>query len=88
MKQTLTTTCARCGKPEIIAKTWVELIETKIGKSKLTHTQIACSDKECQKLFEENRAMDVKKKEELKMRNETYAKKRKEESEAQLSAAK
>lgn len=88
MKQTLTTTCARCGKPEIIAKTWVELIETKIGKSKLTHTQISCSDKQCQKMFDENREMDVRKKEELKMRNEAYAKKRKEEADATALAAK
>lgn len=86
MKQTLTTFCSRCGKSEIIAKTWIEMIDTKIGKSKLTHTQIACSDKDCQKLFEESRELDLKKKEELKMRNETYAKKRREET--QITAVK
>lgn len=86
MKETISSLCARCGKPEKIAKTWVEVIETRIGKSKLVHTQISCSDKECQKRFEENLAEDIRKKEELKMRNEIYAKKRKEESEAQLSA--
>jgi len=77
-----TTFCIRCKKPEKIAKTWVEVIETRAGKSKLIHSTIVCSDKECQKTFEENLASDIRKKEELKMRNEIYAKKRKEEAEA------
>ena len=88
MKNNISTMCARCGKPEKVAKTWVETIETRIGKSKLVHTQISCSDKECQKRFEENLAEDIRKKEELKMKNEIYAKKRKEEAEAAATAAK
>lgn len=84
MKNTLTSLCARCKKPERVAKTWVEIVETRMGKSKLVHTQIACSDKKCQKEFEDNLAEDIRKKEELKMRNEMYAKKRKEEAELAL----
>lgn len=82
MKNSISSLCARCKKPEKIAKTWVEVIETRVGKSKLTHTQIVCTDKECQKKFEFNLAEDIRKKEELKMKNELYAKKRKEEAEA------
>ncbi len=88
MKSTISSLCVRCKKPEKVAKTWVEVIETRIGKSKLIHSQIVCSDKQCQKEFEENLAEDIRKKEELKMKNEIYAKKRKEQIEQASANAK
>jgi len=81
------TKCTRCNKPNIIVKTWVETIETRSGKSKLTHTQLACSDKDCQKEFERKLAEEIKKREDMKMRNEAYAAKRRDAAE-QLEAGK
>ncbi len=68
--------CSRCRSPRKVAKTWIEMIETRAGKSKLTHTQIVCSNKECQKEFERKLAEEIRRKEEMKMKNESYAAKK------------
>ncbi len=48
--------CTRCGKPRVVARTWIEEIETYNGKSKVTHTQTVCPDPTCQKIVEERLA--------------------------------
>lgn len=72
----LTTTdiCSRCGSPQKITKTWVETIQTFDGTSKLTFSQIACTNKECQETFDKKMAEERRKKEELKSKNEAYVK--------------
>lgn len=74
MKTTLL--CARCNNPKIIKKSWVEIIKTSAGKSELIHTQLGCSDKECEKEFMKKTAEEVKKRELMKLRNESYAAKK------------
>jgi len=76
--QTAQSICTRCGSPEKIAKTWVEIIETRTSKSKLTHTQLACTNKDCQKKFEVKLSEEIKRREDMKMKNEAYAAKKKE----------
>lgn len=68
--------CSRCGNPTKITKSWIEIIETRSGKSKLTHTQLACTDEKCEKEFIEKSAEEVKKREAMRMRNEVYASKK------------
>lgn len=78
-------TCSRCGSPNYVVKTWIETIETRSGKSKLTHSQLACTNKECQKNFEIKRTEEIKKREEIKMKNEAYAAKKKADLEIALA---
>ncbi len=69
-------TCARCNHPNIIIKSWIEIIETRAGKSKLTHTQLACSDEKCEEEFVQKTAEEIRKRENMKLRNEAYANKK------------
>ncbi|MBI4058467.1 hypothetical protein HY408_01740 [Candidatus Gottesmanbacteria bacterium] len=43
-----TTTCIRCGKVRIIAKTWTE----KTQGTPITYTVTVCPDPECQKIVD------------------------------------
>lgn len=61
--------CDRCGSPKMIGKTWKENIETFNGKSTIEHTQILCSNKECQKDYDKKLIEDAKKREALKAGN-------------------
>ncbi len=76
MKKDSISTCSRCGKPTKVVKTWIEVIETRAGESKLTHTQLACTDDQCERDFEKKTAEEIRKREALKMRNEAYASKK------------
>lgn len=40
--------CPRCGAPRVVAKTWVEEVETISGTSHLKHTLMVCADEDCQ----------------------------------------
>lgn len=67
--------CGRCGSPQKITKTWIENIKTfDGGTSKLTFSQIACTNKECQVAFDKKMAEERRKKEEMKAKNEAYTK--------------
>ena len=46
---TVNTTCIRCGKIRIEARSWTE----NVSGSKITYTQTVCPDVECQKIVEE-----------------------------------
>ena len=52
MKSTSTSTCTRCGKVRIVAKTWIEKIVTASGKGNVTHSSTVCPDSDCQKIVE------------------------------------
>ncbi len=74
-KATTTDLCPRCGNPQKITKTWVETLKTfDGGTSKLTFSQIACTNQECQDAFDKKMKEERRKKEELKSKNEAYAK--------------
>lgn len=45
--------CDRCGSKRIISKKWTEKVENSYGYMTLYHTQILCTNKECQKELEE-----------------------------------
>jgi len=80
MKITSDLICSRCGGPAKISKTWVEMLETRAGPSKLTYSQIVCLDKKCLAEFNKKLAEDRRKKDELKLRAEEYAKNKKDEA--------
>ncbi len=52
MSGTIKNVCVRCGKERIVAKTWVEELETLGGRSKLTRTLMVCPDSTCQAALE------------------------------------
>lgn len=53
--------CTRCGTERIITKTWDETLETMRGKTTVTYTESVCPNKECQKLVEDELAVQKKK---------------------------
>ena len=67
--------CIRCGKNRIVAKIWIEQIDTYLGKSKITHTDTVCPDKECQKIVNRGLAQQKQKSEDLKHEREARMKK-------------
>lgn len=54
--------CSRCGSKKIVARTWLEKVPTYSGKStEVEYSQIVCTNKVCQKEFEENLAKETQK---------------------------
>lgn len=70
--------CERCGSKRRVSKTWTETVETIIGVSTLEMSQITCTNKVCQDLFDKNRAEEVAKINERKVAKEAQDKVRKE----------
>lgn len=68
--------CTRCGSPRIISETWEETRETYGGTSSVLVSQITCSNKQCQEDFDKNRAVEIKKRDELRARREEQEKSR------------
>lgn len=63
--------CIRCGKLRVEAKSWTEYI----GESRVTYTQYVCPDSECQKIVE---SQLQKKKDKLESIQQESLKRRKE----------
>lgn len=62
--------CTRCGSPRIVTKTWIETIKTFNGDTKLTFSQMECTNKECQEKFDKNLIEENKKRDALKAKKE------------------
>jgi hypothetical protein len=70
--------CERCGSKKKISKTWKEAFEMYSGSTMVEISQIVCVNKVCQRSFDENRAEEIVKKNELKLKKEVQDKLRKE----------
>lgn len=51
--------CERCGSKKRIASSWTERVQTMAGISILEMSQIICTNKMCQSLFDKNRAEEL-----------------------------
>ena len=58
--------CDRCNSKRVVAKTWIEKIKNDSGFMTPRHSQIICTNKECQKAFEKTILADIEKREKLK----------------------
>jgi hypothetical protein len=57
MTQTASYPCTRCGKERVISKTWKEAVKTFTGVSMVLHTETICPDPTCQKVVDEQLAV-------------------------------
>lgn len=62
--------CERCKSKRRISKTWKEKVPTFSGSVMVEYSQIVCTNKECQKLFDENLAKETKQRETLRLQKE------------------
>ena len=62
--------CDRCGSKKRVAKTWKETLKTAAGVSILQVSQVVCTNDECQKSFDEDRAVEVMRVNERKLKKE------------------
>ena len=62
--------CDRCGSKRISTKSHFEILETFSGKQKIEVSVIVCTNKVCQKEFEENFAAAQKQSDERKAQKE------------------
>ncbi len=58
--------CDRCNSKRRVSKTWIEEIKNDHGSMILRHTQVICTNKECQNAFEKVILEDQKKREKIK----------------------
>lgn len=70
--------CERCGSKKRISKTWKEELQTSLGVSMLEVSQIVCTNSVCQALFDKNRAEELARVNERKLKKEEQDKIRKE----------
>lgn len=70
--------CERCGSKKRISRSWTEKAQTMAGVSILEMSQIICTNKACQGLFEKNRTEELIKINERKTAKEEQDKIRKE----------
>ena len=59
--------CDRCGAKRRISKTWTEKIKNDYGFMTLYHTQIICTNKACQSVFEKTMSEEVEKREKARL---------------------
>lgn len=57
--------CDRCGSKRKIAKSWTEKIKNDHGTMILEHKDIICTNKECQKAFDETISKEKEKRAKL-----------------------
>ena len=69
--------CDRCGSEKRISRSWTERVQTMAGISILEMSQIICTNKMCQELFDKNRAEELVKINERKLAKEEQDKIRK-----------
>lgn len=62
--------CERCGSKRRVLKTWTETVLGFSVNSKVECSQIICTNKKCQKLFDEDLEKEVKKRKDLKIQKE------------------
>lgn len=70
--------CDRCGSKKRISKTWNEKLQMSLGVSIIEVSQIVCTNKVCQVLFDKNRKEEVARLNERKLKKEEQDKIRKE----------
>ena len=70
--------CERCGSKRTVSKTWIEKYATISGTSSVEVSKTICSNKECQALFEKNRAEELERINERKIKKEEQDQIRKE----------
>lgn len=70
--------CERCGRKKRISKSWTEKLETISGVSVVEVSQITCTNKACQDIFDKNRAEELLKVNARKLQKEEQDKLRKE----------
>lgn len=58
--------CDRCGSRRRVSKTWIEEIKNDHGSMILRHTQIICTNRQCQLAFEKTILDDIEKREKIK----------------------
>jgi hypothetical protein len=58
--------CERCHSKRKVSKKWTEKIENTGGFMVIEHTQIICTNKECQAEFDKTVLADAEKREKLK----------------------
>lgn len=75
-KPATATKCIRCGSKRKVSKTWTEKIKNDHGFMTLYHTQIICTNKDCQKEFDKNLKEETLKREKLKQTRTEEAAKR------------
>jgi hypothetical protein len=51
--------CERCGSKKHISKTWKEVLQNSLGTSMIEVSQITCTNKACQALFDANRVKEL-----------------------------
>ncbi len=66
MNKSFSNPCNRCGKERIVVKVWDE----QIGCSKVTTTETACPDPECQKIVNKANAKQKAKYTAMKLRSQ------------------
>lgn len=59
--------CIRCNSKRKISKTWTEKIKNPNGFMILRHSQIVCTNRQCQLAFEKVMLEDIQKREKLKL---------------------
>lgn len=62
--------CDRCGSKKSVSKTWIEKYATISGTSSVEVSQTICTNPVCQALFEKNRAEEVERINERKLKKE------------------
>jgi len=80
--------CDRCGGKKCVAKTWKETIPTFSGTTQVEYSQIICTNKACQLLFDENLEKEKEKKEIVRLQKEEKDKVRKANSLLQVHISK
>lgn len=88
MDEYLKKPCERCGSEKRVLKTWLEDVKTFNGSIKVKHTQIICTNKECQRVFDQDLAVEVKKRADIRLKKEENDKKRKDDFLIRSSKAK
>ena len=78
--------CDRCNSPRKVSKTWTEKIKNEYGTMVIHHSQIICTNVECQKVFDKKLKEEVKKRKELQQIKQDNADQR-EAAKASLKAA-
>ncbi|MDO8658958.1 MAG: hypothetical protein Q7K55_09540 [Candidatus Levybacteria bacterium] len=80
--------CERCGSKKIVSRRWNDTIQTLTGSTKVEYSQIVCTNKKCQKAFDETLLKEKNKRQEIKRIKEENDKKRKENSLLMVKKAK
>lgn len=59
--------CVRCNSKRKVSKFWIEKIKNDNGFMILEHTQIVCTNRQCQLAFEKVMLEDIQKREKIRL---------------------